>query len=66
MRDLTGLKGKHNSIKCYFGVLKVTQSLNPMKNSNLLLKYFVLALPIYTLKQKFEIIKRYKVDEWIR
>lgn len=63
MRDLTG---KHDSFKCHFGVLRVMQSHNPMKNLNLLLKYFVLALPIYTLKQKFGIIKRYLVDEWVR
>lgn len=35
MRDLTG---KHDSFKCYFGVLRVMQSHNPMKNLKLTVK----------------------------
>lgn len=35
MRDLTG---KHDSFKCHFGVLRVMQSYNPMKNLKLTVK----------------------------
>lgn len=35
MRDLTG---KHDSFKCHFGVLRVMQSHNPMKNLKLTVK----------------------------
>lgn len=35
MRDLTG---KYDSFKCHFGVLRVMQSHNPMKNLKLTVK----------------------------
>lgn len=35
MRDLTG---KHDSFKCHFGVFRVMQSHNPMKNLKLTVK----------------------------
>lgn len=50
MRDLTG---KHDSFKCHFGVFRVMQSHNPMKNLKLTVKILRVGTTNIYLETKF-------------